>query len=230
MVILLAIITIAVFLIVDWVKLSRRKPAAETAPSPKLKEEIHTVVSERFYHPGHCWAMVEHADRVRAGVDDFTQRLIGQLEAVALPTPGFTVRQGDALAIIRRGSKTLTLVSPVSGTINLVNDALRASPEIINRSPLSKGWIAEINPSNLATELRNLLNGAVAERWLEAVRIQLTQWFTPQLGTILQDGGRLIDNISDLLNDEEWSRLTQELYPNAPRTLTEHFLDKGDQS
>jgi hypothetical protein len=37
--------------------------------------------------------------------------------------------------------------------------------------------------------------------------------FTPKLGIVLQDGGQLIENISDHIDNESWNLLAQEMYP-----------------
>jgi hypothetical protein len=74
------------------------------------------------------------------------------------------------------------------------------------------------------------LKGVVAERWEEAVRAELVRWFTPRLGTVLQDGGRVIENVSDLVNDKEWERLVLEFFPVvAPTSLNQRIDDLKEQ-
>jgi hypothetical protein len=97
-----------------------------------------------------------------------------------------------------------------------INSGLSAHPSLLAESPFEKGWIAKLVPRGLAAELGDLLNGSAAQQWREAVRIYISSWFSPRLGTVLQDGGQWIDNFSSLLNDEEWRVLTQALFFTGP--------------
>ena len=218
MTIILALLTIFILIALDAVK---RRSAASTSPSarPVLRPEHGTTVISRYYHPGHCWALVEHGKPVIVGADDFTQRLVGSVDEVALPLQGTSVRQGQPLFMLRHGDRRLTQVSPLSGIISGINPDLIGNPRRLNESPYDKGWIAQITPTSLSNELRNLMKGVIAERWEEAVRIQLFRWFTPELGTVLHDGGEFIDNIGDLLTDEQWQHILREFYPSIQESF-----------
>src|SRR3990172_5631590 len=47
-----------------------------------------------WYHPGHTWAIPVGANRVRVGVDDFAQKLLGTAQAIALPPVGARLDRG----------------------------------------------------------------------------------------------------------------------------------------
>jgi glycine cleavage system H protein len=51
------------------------------------------------------------------------------------------------------------IYAPVSGKIVAVNDALGASPELVNSDPYGEGWICEIEMSDDA-EFGDLLDAA----------------------------------------------------------------------
>ncbi len=38
--------------------------------------------------------------------------------------------------------------APVSGTVTLVNDALKNSPELVNSDPYGEGWLCEITTTS----------------------------------------------------------------------------------
>jgi hypothetical protein len=44
------------------------------------------------------------------------------------------------------------------------------------------------------------------------VNSQVVRWFSSPLHPVLQDGGQMIDNVSDLMNDVEWQRFVQEFF------------------
>lgn len=211
MTLILVLLTVAILIALELIKSSKRETVAGlrriTISAPPATEVI-----ERYFHPGHVWALVGKSDVVTVGVDDFAQHVIGELDEVGLPLLGKSLKQGEPFVTLRRGKRTLVQVAPLSGVVVGVNEKLTHDPKIINRSVYERGWIGKLQPTNLRTELRNLLKGAFAERWEESVRAQLIQWFTPNVGLVIQDGGHMIQNIGDLLEDEEWDRLTKEFF------------------
>jgi len=215
MVIALVLMTLAVCIAIDFIRtrnaahIRERRPAEKTLPSA-------TQVFERYFHPGHSWAMMEGSKPVTLGADDIVQRFMARLDRVEVPEPGTEVRQGDPLVTFHQGKRSLTLVSPLSGTLTEVNDRLSSRPVLLRESPYDKGWVARIKPSNLQIELHNLLRGALAERWREGVQAQIAAWFSPRLGVVLQDGGQWIEDLGSLVQDDEWDSLAQTLFFVAP--------------
>jgi glycine cleavage system H protein len=51
----------------------------------------------------------------------------------------------------------LDLISPVSGTIQKVNEKLNQSPELANRDPYGEGWFAIIKLEDFENDRQNLL-------------------------------------------------------------------------
>jgi glycine cleavage system H protein len=178
----------------------------------KPREQRSTPVTERFLHPGHMWALVSGEKAVTVGSDEFSERMIGTSASVILPKVGALVQQGEPIAILVNGKRSLSQLSPISGKIVEVNEKLDKHPSLFHASPLERGWIARIIPSRLDIEIRNLLRGTVADSWREAVRIQFIQMFAPKTGLVLQDGGQLIENIGEHFSDEEWSRIAGEFF------------------
>jgi glycine cleavage system H protein len=206
----LALLTLGVFILLELVKRSRKKSAVSensTAAQLSIPKPI-----ERFYHPGHSWALVESDDEVIVGADDFAQRALGRLSGIQLPQLWTRVQQGEVYATLVRGEKSLPQAAPVSGMVVGVNRKLEETPDLINASPFDQGWIAKIAPMKLSLEVRNLLKGLVAERWEEAVRSHLVQWFSSPAQPLLQDGGKVVAGVSDLLTDDEWQRFTEEFF------------------
>jgi len=215
MVVLLVILTVVLLLTAEWIAGRRRKAAQTPAPARARRAVTGSagVPAQRYLHPGHSWARLEGPEAVVVGVDDFAQRLLGRLDEVTLPEPGARVAQGEPLFTIRRGRRELTHPAPFSGVVAGVNRELAKAPRLVNDSPYERGWVATLAPANLALELRNLLRGALAERWEEATRMQLVDWFAPQVGHVLQDGGELVECVSDQLTDGEWDRVVQDFFP-----------------
>jgi glycine cleavage system H lipoate-binding protein len=210
MTIILVLLTLVVFIAIGLIKRSRTKAATTEETLPEAQPA--SIVLERYYHPGHSWALVSSSGEVTVGVDDFTQKVVGGLSKVQLPVLGSQVKQGEVYATLERGGKSLPQIAPLSGTIVGVNNKLASSPRVVNSSPLEKGWIVRLAPAHLTVELRNLFKGVIADRWQEAVNNQLVRWFASPLHPVLQDGGQIVDNVSDLMDDAEWQRFVQEFF------------------
>jgi glycine cleavage system H protein len=214
MVIALFILMVVILLTAEYFSLSK-KISARTEIISDVRLPISTEKIERYFHRGHSWVLVQSSKEVVAGVDDFSQRFIGKLGDIDLPQAGSVIRQGEIMVTMKHGDKSLPTVAPVSGTILEVNTRLKETPSIINNSPFEKGWIVKIAPKDLTIELRSLFKGITADRWQEAVRAHLLHWFSPRLGTVMQDGGEIVDNVSDLTNSEEWRILVDEFFTNS---------------
>ncbi len=96
-----------------------------------------------------------------------------------------------------------------------VNERITKHSAILTESPLERGWIARMIPTQLRTELNNLMTGSAADTWREAVRAQLIRMCSPTSGIVLQDGGELVRHVGDQFSDEDWKTLAQEFFPNA---------------
>ena len=218
MVIALFIVMVAVFLIAEYFFFSKKiSPNAQVVPS--VHHPVTTSTIERYFHPGHSWVLVRSSEPVVVGINDFSQRFIGTLDGIELPRVGSFLRQGEAMVTLKHGDKSLTQVAPVSGVVVEVNNHLKNNPSTVNDSPFERGWIAKISPRDLTLELRNLLRGVIADRWQESVRTLLVNWFSPQLGTIMQDGGGIVDNVSDLVDNKEWRLLVNDFFPHCSSTV-----------
>ena len=211
---ILVTLTLALIIGVEWYRSSKRK--LEDRPSEMITEHPNLAdVFERYFHPGHTWALITGARSIKVGSDDFSSRVVGSLTAVDLPRVGQKVHQGEPIARLHHGNRVLLQLSPVTGRILQVNTALSAHPTILNDSPFELGWIARVKPEKLELDLRNLLKGVVAERWHEAVRYEIVQFFSPNVGAALQDGGELVPDLGDHCTDKEWENFVQKFFPKV---------------
>ena len=212
---LLVSLTVVIIIAFELLRNSRRK-MAHTAREVVTEHPTPVEVVDRYFHPAHSWALVSGGiANVTVGVDDFSERFIGTLSDLELPEIGQTLLQGDQLAMLHHGNRHLAQAAPVSGTVVEVNEGLKRNPSLLNHSPYERGWIARIAPSRLQSDLRNLLSGSSAEAWRLAVRTQFMQLVSPRIGTVLQDGGELINNIGDQFNDDEWKTIVREFFPGS---------------
>ncbi|MBZ5497598.1 MAG: hypothetical protein LAP85_14440 [Acidobacteriia bacterium] len=216
MVAILALLALGIMLLIEiWRqrRRERREPGLALEPA---KVGLPEGSIERYLHPGHGWVLVHKPRLASVGVDDFAARFVGRLEAVEVRKPGTLVLQGEPLVTLRRGRRSLTLMSPLSGILMDVNTRLSSQPSLVNDSPYDQGWIARVSPARLDIDLMNLLKGPAVQRWRESIQERLSSWFAPRLGIVLQDGGQWSENMGELLNDEDWEELVKMLFPLHP--------------
>jgi glycine cleavage system H lipoate-binding protein len=222
---LFVLLTLAVAIGFELIRRGRQKQVTE-GPVVVTEYPSSFEVIDRYFHPGHTWVEVTGPKRVRVGIDDFSSRIMGAVEEIQLPAVGQSVRQGDTFVVLRHGLRKLPQVAPVSGKVAEVNRKLIKNPRLLNTAPLERGWVAKIVPTNLSLDLRNLLNGFAADGWRDAIRAQLIQLLSPSPGSVMQDGGQLVENLGEWLSDDQWNHLVHQFYPgivsNQPQNKTQN--------
>jgi glycine cleavage system H protein len=105
----------------------------------------------------HEWARVEDGGRVVVGISDHAQGQLGDLVYVELPAVGDHVDANSACAVVESVKAASDVYSPVSGTIEAINEALNDKPETINEDAYGEGWIFAVKMDDPA-ELEEMLD------------------------------------------------------------------------
>jgi glycine cleavage system H protein len=218
MTVLLVIVTFAVFILIDSLLTRRamaRKAALHATTEAFVRPEPVWVAGYQLpdglhYHRGHTWVRVEDAETVVVGIDDFARRLIGPARGVRLPTVGTWLRQGEKGFGVQLEGRAADFVSPVEGEVVELNEALGARPRLATDDPYGRGWMFKVKGSGLVANLRNLLSGSLARRFMEDAREGLDLRLMALSGSVLQDGGEPAADFARHLPTEEWKRLVGE--------------------
>jgi len=133
-----------------------------------VKVGDYEVKEGLYYVKEHFWAKIE-GDSVRTGATDYGQKALREVVYVELPQVGDQVNQGEAYGTVESVKAVVDLIAPVSGTIRMVNEALRDNPEAINSDPYGEGWLITIAPSDLQAELKNLMDFGAASKFYEEI-------------------------------------------------------------
>ena len=96
------------------------------------------------YTPEHEWVRSGDGGVVRVGITSFAQDALGDVVYVSLPTVGDTLAAGDACGEVESTKSVSDLYAPLSGEVTWVNEALDASPELVNSDPYGEGWMYEL--------------------------------------------------------------------------------------
>ncbi|MFU1858330.1 glycine cleavage system protein H [Sphingobacterium sp. CZ-UAM] len=105
--------------------------------------------AELKYTKDHEWIRVE-GDEAVVGITDFAQRELGDIVFVDINTVGEEVAANEVFGTIEAVKTVSDLFLPVAATILSVNDAIDASPELVNSDPYGEGWIVRVKLNNAA--------------------------------------------------------------------------------
>lgn len=105
--------------------------------------------SDLRYTAEHEWVRAAEGDVVRIGITSFAQDALGDVVYVSLPAVGDSVTAGDACGEVESTKSVSDLYAPLAGEVTAVNDALDASPELVNSDPYGEGWMYELRPSDV---------------------------------------------------------------------------------
>jgi glycine cleavage system H protein len=120
------------------------------------------------YTAEHEWVRTpgEHEGSVRIGITHYAQEALGDIVYVSLPEVGSSVEAGSACGELESTKSVSDVYAPVSGEVVAINDALDATPELLNDDPYGGGWLFELAPSD-ATAVDGLLDAAGYQHTLE---------------------------------------------------------------
>lgn len=114
----------------------------------------------------HEWLRAEADGSVTVGITDFAQEALGDLVFVQLPDTGDHLADAE-VAVLESVKAASSINMPLGGTIVEVNQALEASPELVNSAPLGDGWFFRFIPTN-AAQLDGLLDQAAYDQLIAA--------------------------------------------------------------
>ena len=117
--------------------------------------------SELKYTKDHEWIRVE-GDEAVIGITDFAQRELGDIVFVDINTVGEEVAANEVFGTIEAVKTVSDLFIPVTATILEVNDAIDASPELVNSDPYGEGWMIKVKLTD-ASQYDQLLDAATYE-------------------------------------------------------------------
>jgi glycine cleavage system H lipoate-binding protein len=221
MVAVLALTTFVIFVLVDYYFQRRSPHPVVAASTAKEREEVPLPISvvggfklpaQLSYHPGHGWAAKEARQVVRIGLDDFAARLLGQIDQIELPARGRWLRQGEKGWTLTRGSHRFEMLSPIEGEVVDVNLQVVNNPSVLRDDPYGAGWLVAVHAPAGEANLKNLLRGRLAQRWMEESVATLYSRMDGGCEVHLQDGGRAIPDILAQVPEDRWEKLVRELF------------------
>jgi glycine cleavage system H protein len=109
-----------------------------------------------LYHPEHDWARIE-GDEAVLGVTWYAQDALGELVHFEPPDVGSSVAKDSSYGEVESVKAVSDLISPLSGEVLEVNQAVVDAPETVNDDPYQAGWLIRIRLAN-TDEVAQLLD------------------------------------------------------------------------
>ena len=122
--------------------------------------------NDRKYTKEHEWVKADGEDAAM-GITDHAQELLTDVVYVELPKVGRKVKQMEPIAVVESVKSVSDIFSPVSGEVVEINQALEATPELVNKDAFGEGWIARIRLEN-PSELDGLMSAEQYEEFIKA--------------------------------------------------------------
>jgi glycine cleavage system H protein len=108
------------------------------------------------FTPSHEWIHLENQIGT-VGITGYAQKELGEIVHIELPKIGSIVKAGQEICVLESTKSATDIYSPVTGRIVAVNHALQSSPDLINHSPETDGWLYQIELSSMQ-EINQLLS------------------------------------------------------------------------
>ena len=122
-----------------------------------------TVLEGLYYSESHEYVRVE-GNFAYVGITDYAQHELGNVVYVDMPEVDDEVTAGEDFGAVESVKAASDIISPVSGTVVEVNEALEDTPELINQDAFGN-WIIKIELAD-PTELDNLMDAKAYEAFI----------------------------------------------------------------
>ena len=122
------------------------------------------VIEGLYYSESHEYVKVE-GNIGYIGITDYAQHALGNVVYVDLPDVDDEVTAGDEFGAVESVKAASDIISPVSGTIIEVNEALDGEPELLNKDAFGN-WIIKVELSD-KSELDGMMDAKAYEAFCE---------------------------------------------------------------
>ena len=115
------------------------------------------ILENLRYADSHEWVKLE-GDIATIGITDYAQHALGSIVYVDMPEVGDEVTAGEEFGAVESVKAASDLISPVSGEVVEINEALEDTPELVNEDAF-ENWIMKVKVNDTA-EIDALLDAA----------------------------------------------------------------------
>ena len=119
-----------------------------------------------YYTESHEYVRVE-GNYGYVGITDYAQQQLGNIVYVDMPEVDDEVTAGEEFGAVESVKAASDLNSPVTGTVEEVNEALEDHPELINKDAFGN-WIMKVKLAD-KSELDSLMNADAYDKYCQGL-------------------------------------------------------------
>jgi len=219
MVFVFVLLTIGIFLTVDYVlrredreikEIGREKKSPIFLSPEKALRPIENG-KKRSYHLSHSWMQPTDEGFVYVGFDNFISTLFSsEVSMDNLPLVGTHVPQGVKIWDVGLKNHRISQLSPISGKVVDINPGCKLNVPIPT-DQTEKSWVLKIKADNLDIDTKNLMKHPQAAILNTALIDDL--FLSAQEGKYLNDGGMIDPDYVENMSDEQWNQLVDLFFP-----------------
>ena len=128
------------------------------------------------YSEGHLWVKWMDSS-IRLGFDGLVSNLAMEADSIVLPPVASSLERNQVLAVISAAGKKAKVLSPLTGTVSVINRDVEESPNLAWRDPYRRGWLLMMEPGH-PEEVSFLYSGESAKTWFTQEAEKLATLFT----------------------------------------------------
>ena len=117
-----------------------------------------------LYTKDHEWVK-EEGGEYTVGITDYAQSELGDLVFVNLPEEGDSVTKGESFSDVESVKAVSDVISPLTGVVSAINEAVLDAPESINSAPY-EAWFVKVKD---VTDKEELLSAEEYEEFLKTL-------------------------------------------------------------
>ncbi len=122
------------------------------------------VIDGLYYSESHEFVKVDGTTGY-IGITDYAQQQLGNVVYVDMPEVDDVLEAGEEFGAVESVKAASDLISPVSGTVLEVNEALEDHPELLNQDAFAN-WIIKVTLSD-PSELDKLMSASDYQKYCE---------------------------------------------------------------
>lgn len=116
------------------------------------------------------WIRLDEKKNAKLGITSVHAALAGKLNQIKFKPVGSSLQRGQSVATIESVRYFGAVRTPLTGKLVELNPLLEKDPKFANDYPYDDGWFVRIEPTQLAQEMKALINPKAAE---EKIRSQI---------------------------------------------------------
>ncbi len=219
MVFVLVLLTVGIFLAVDYVLRKEGREIKEIGKEKKSpiflspEKALRPIENgkKRLYHLSHSWMQPTDEEYVYVGFDNFISTLFSsEISMKDLPLVGTHVPQGAKIWDVGLINHRVFQLSPISGKVVDVNPACKLNIPIPT-DQTEKSWVLKLKADDLDLETKNLMKHPQAAIMNTALIDDL--YLSAQEGKYLNDGGKIDPAYIDNMPEDQWGALVGLFFP-----------------